>query len=447
MPAGFRRQRAAEDIRRELTAVLAEGLPGSRTPPVFFTRVELGPGYEIARVFLMPAVPGEMPDEAALIEPLERARGYLRKRLARRLDLRRTPQLEFRLDPGRVNEQRVETLLKRIAKRSKPLAAVVIAILLSCAARADDRPVQLERFEATASAMGSAFRIALYGRRLTHLASTAEAAFEEARRIDSLLSNYRADSELSRINREAASKPVRVSDEMFRLLERCLDYSRASDGAFDLTVGPLMKTWGFFKGAGKPPSRIARARARADVGYGLLELNRRDRSVRFLRSGVQLDPGGIGKGYAVDRMAALVRASGAVEAGLISAGTSSIYAVSAPPESPRGFKILVRDPRNPESTAAEVYLRDESLSTSGAYEKFFELDGRRYSHIMDPRSGMPARGVAAVSVKSASALDSEAWATALFVNGAEWTRRKAPPGLAVFLCPERGPCEWISGKR
>jgi len=132
--------------------------------------------------------------------------------------------------------------------------------------------------------------------------AAAQAAFDEVRRLDEMLSNYRPSSEWSRVNREAAERPVVVGQELFDLLAACLEYSRRSQGAFDISVGPLMKVWGFYKGSGRLPHRAEVQAALKKVGYRQITLDPGRRTVRFDRPGVELDPGGIGKGYAVDRM-------------------------------------------------------------------------------------------------------------------------------------------------
>jgi len=290
--------------------------------------------------------------------------------------------------------------------------------------------------------MATTYTVAAYGERRGVLASAASAAFEEARRVDRLLSNYKPESELSRINREASEGPVRISREMAGLLARCLEYSRAGRGAFDITVGPLMDVWGFFRGEGRVPWGWQIRRALARTGYQHIGLDREARTVRFLRDGMELDPGGIGKGYAVDRMIGILKKAG-VESAFVSAGSSSLYGLGAPPGEPQGWKVSIRDPRDENKTAAEARLRDMSLSTSGSYEKFFAAGGKTYSHIMDPRTGWPAEGMLSVSVLAPSTLDSEAWTKIFFVQGAGWSRRHAPSGFRVFLCPEDEPCSWI----
>ena len=300
--------------------------------------------------------------------------------------------------------------------------------------------VKIEREE---EAMGSSFALVLYGRDHAALEGAADAAFDEARRLDRLLSNYRAESEWSLVNREAGTRPVVVSPELFALLQSCLEYSRQSQGAFDITVGPLVRAWGFFKGEGRFPPRSDVRSALGRVGSRYVELNAAARTVRFTRSGIELDPGGIGKGYAVDRMAAILARAG-VQSALVSAAGSSIYGVGAPPDEPRGWLISIRAPRRGEEIAAQIYLKDQSLSTSGSDEKFFFAKGRRWAHIIDPRTGYPAQGVESVSVLAERAIDSEAWTKPFFINGRAWTAAHKPAGLRVFFCAEPpGACGWI----
>jgi thiamine biosynthesis lipoprotein len=284
----------------------------------------------------------------------------------------------------------------------------------------------------------------MYGRDQGVMQAAAEGALEEARRIDRMLSNYRPESELSRVNEQAADQPVKISQELFDLLTACVEYSRASQGAFDITVAPLMKVWGFYKDSGRLPGRAEVRAALGQIGYRNIELNPASRTVRFVRRGVSLDPGGIGKGYAVDKMVAILRKRG-IACALVSGGGSSIYGMGAPPDSPKGWYVRVRDPKDEKKTAAEVYLRDESISTSGNYEKFFWAGGKLYSHIMDPRTGFPAEGMLAVSVVAPKTLDSEVWAKPYYILGRDWTHEHKPPAFQAFLCEDKpgAACAWV----
>jgi thiamine biosynthesis lipoprotein len=307
-----------------------------------------------------------------------------------------------------------------------------------------DQPAALSRLERTEEAMGSSFSLVLLGPDRPGLEAAATAAFTEVHRLDRLLSNYLAESDWSAMNREAASRPVRVTPELFALLSACLDYSRMSDGAFDITVGPLIKVWGFYKGEGGLPRPKEIQAALNRVGYRYLRLDPGLRTVRFARPGMDLDPGGIGKGYAVDRMVEVLKQAG-VRIALVSASGSSIYGLGAPPDEPQGWPVTIRTPHDPSAVASRVLLKDMSLSTSGSYEKFFYAEGRTYSHIIDPRTGYPARETAAVSVVAPRTIDSEAWTKPFFINGRAWAAAHKPAGLQVFFCEDRAQatCAWL----
>jgi thiamine biosynthesis lipoprotein len=300
------------------------------------------------------------------------------------------------------------------------------------------------RLEASREAMGGTFSLVLYGQDRVRLESAAAHALDEAVRLDHLLSNYKPSSEWSRINREAGKAALAVSDELFALLESCRRYSEASEGTFDITVGPLMRVWGFYKGSGRLPHR-AEVRAALDrVGYRNLLLDPATRTVRFARAGVEIDPGGIGKGYAVDRMVEILRREGATSA-FISAAGSSLYGLGTPPGEPRGWRVEIQDPRGRNRSIAEVFLRDESLSTSGSREKFFEAEGKVYAHIMDPRTGYPAQGRLQVSVVAPRAIDSEAWTKPIFIQGRRWAAQHQPKGLRAYICEDtpNPTCAWL----
>ena len=324
----------------------------------------------------------------------------------------------------------------------------VLALFLALGAFSAESGKEPLRLETTVDAMGSTFSMVLYGDDAVRLRAAADEAAEEVRRIDRMLSNYNPASEWSEVNRWAAQRPVRVSTELFDLLSACVDYSRASEGAFDITVGPLMKVWGFYKGSGRLPHRAEIRGATARVGYRNIVLDRPAYTVRFARSGVEMDPGGIGKGYAVDRMVDVLKKSG-IETAFVSGSSSSIYALGAPPSEPRGWKVTIKNPRNSKETIQDLYLKNESMSTSGNYEKFFLAGGRMYSHIMDPRTGWPSEGVLQVSVVAPRTLDSEAWTKPYYINGRQWAASHKPKQFRIFLCEgkyertKETSCAWL----
>jgi thiamine biosynthesis lipoprotein len=302
------------------------------------------------------------------------------------------------------------------------------------------------RLESSVDSMGTTFSVVLLGSRRDKLEEAANAAFDEVHRLHKLLSVYRPDSVWSGINRLAARQPVALSPEIFRLLSRCLRYSRRSQGTFDITVGPLMKAWGIYKGDGRVPSPDEIKAALAKVGWSHLRLNPAGRTVRFDTEGVEINPGGIGKGYAVDRMARVLRKRG-FDTALLMASSSSIYGMGAPPDEPRGWRVDIRDPRRPRlHSATGVFLRDMSLSTSGGYAQTFHAGGRVFSHIMDPRTGCPAQGMLLVSVTAPRAVDSEAWTKPFFIHGRSWAAKHKPKQIRAFFC-EDGPEEgwgWLT---
>ena len=320
-----------------------------------------------------------------------------------------------------------------------PLQAVIALLLLF----APMLNAEMLRMEASVEAMGSAYSIVAYNDDRYALQGAVDAAFDEVRRLDALLSNYKPASELSKINQLAADHPVVVSQETFDLLSACLEYSRLSDGAFDITVGDLMKVWGFYKGSGHLPKKGEVQEALKTVGWRKVRLNPEQHTVFFTQKGVELDPGGIGKGYAVDRMVSILKQKG-LHIALVTAGGSSIYGLGAPPGE-TGWHIDIRNPFDESKPEAEVVLKDQSMSTSGSYEKFFTADGKIYSHVMDPRTGFPASGMISVSVIASRTLDSEAWTKPFFINGRDWASQHQPPGVRVFLCEDKKDhtCAWL----
>ncbi len=299
------------------------------------------------------------------------------------------------------------------------------------------------RAEGSVDAMGSTYSVVVYGTDRERLQALVAQVLEEARRLDELLSNYRPASELSQVNRLAASQAVRVSPELFQLLAASVEYSRESEGAFDITVGPLMKIWGFYQGSGHLPHRAEVLGALGKTGCRNLLLDSSRLTVRFAQPGVEIDPGGIGKGYAVDKMVDILKASN-VQSALISAAGSSIYALGNPPGE-SGWSLTIKDPKNPARSAATVTLKNESMSTSGNYEKFFWAEGKLYSHIMDPRTGYPSQGMLQTSVIAPRTLDSEAWTKPYYIQGREWAARHKRKDFRIFVCEDRlgAPCEWL----
>lgn len=245
-----------------------------------------------------------------------------------------------------------------------------------------------------------------------------EKCWTEADRLEKIFSRYDPQSELSRINRAAAGESVPLSAEMEEVLSRALKISCLTEGAFDVTVGPLMEIWGLFprrEGRVPVPGEIESTLSR--VGWEKVRLDRENRTVRFLVPGLEIDLGALAKGYVVDRLAALLAAEG-VKSALVNAG-GDIYCLGGHPGG-RGWRIGVEHPRREGEVLGVLELSDRAIATSGDYRNYFIHRDRRYSHIIDPRTGEPARtGVVESTVIAPDCLTADGLATALFVLGPE----------------------------
>jgi len=284
-------------------------------------------------------------------------------------------------------------------------------------------------------AMACRFEILLDGADEGHAAAARE-ALDEADRLEAELSVFRETSALSRLNRTAAEKPVPVDADLFALLGLCRDLHARTAGAFDITSTPLSRCWGFLRREGRLPSPEAIAAARALVGMSGVVFDETARTVHFARAGLELNLGSIGKGYALDRMAALMRGRGVAHA-LLSAGGSSAVALGGRGE---GWTVDIRSRQVGSGKLARLHLRDGALATSGAGEQFFEVEGQRYGHVIDPRTGWPAAGILSASVVTAEGALSDALSTAFLVGGLDVARRYCAsyPQTLAFVTPDDG---------
>jgi thiamine biosynthesis lipoprotein len=266
--------------------------------------------------------------------------------------------------------------------------------------------------------MATRFEVAIPGEDRVLLTGVAQEALREVERLEAQLSFYLHTSELSGINAFAAQYPVRTEPQLFRLLGLAQETSRRTGGAFDPTIGPLLRAWGFVGGTGRAAGPDAVAEARERTGAHLLHLDEDEFTVWFAREGVALDLGAIGKGYAIDQAVEILRDLG-IESALIHAGTSTVAAVGAPPGED-GWRVALRDPsRGPEDTLGEVLLRDRALSVSAPHGKAFREGDRLYGHVLDPRTGEPTQGALLAAVSHPSATLTDALSTALLVLGVE----------------------------
>ncbi len=268
-------------------------------------------------------------------------------------------------------------------------------------------------------------------------------AFALLDELEDQLTVYREHSEVSRINRRAFRQEVRVERRLFGLLDLARQVTAETDAAFDITAGALIKAWGFFRGPKRVPPDDERQAALGRVGMCHVVLNADRRTVRFLREGLEINLGSIGKGYALDRLAEMIAARRNLPGVLLHGGSSSVYAKGCPHGAGRGWRVRLRHPWIPERTLAHVRLRDQALGTSAATFQHLEHEGKKLGHVLDPRTGWPASGVASASVIAASAALADALSTAFYVGGAELARRycAAHPEVSavVLLEGERDP--------
>jgi len=265
----------------------------------------------------------------------------------------------------------------------------------------------------------------------------AEAALDLIDELEDQLTVFRDHSEVSRLNGTAALSPVEVENRLFDLLEFAAHITRQTNGAFDIATGTLTKSWGFYRREGRVPTPAERAAAMSRTGTRFVVLDRERHTVRFLRSGLEINLGGIGKGYALDRAAELLRREWGVSSALLHGGSSSVRAIGTPPGHPRGWPVAVRHPWDPDRHLGTLYLADVALGTSAATFQHFDYNGRKLGHVLDPRTGWPAEGVQQVSVLAPTAAEADALSTAFFILGPGPTARfcQSRPDLGVVMLP------------
>ena len=262
----------------------------------------------------------------------------------------------------------------------------------------------------------------------------------EMHRIDTAMSPYIDNSELARVNREAAQQAIPLSKELFELLQRSNRVSSLTGGAFDITFASVGFLYDYRKGV--RPNDKQRSEATALINYQQLELDPEQQTVRFGQPGMRIDLGGIAKGYAVDRGMTLLKQLG-IENALVRAGGDSRVSGE---RWGRPWSIGVRDPRDPEGVVAMIPLMDVAVSTSGDYERFFEQSGVRYHHIINPRTGDSARELQSVTVIGPDATTTDALSTSVFILGLKkgLTLVNQLPGIDAILVDRHGALHYSS---
>ncbi len=287
--------------------------------------------------------------------------------------------------------------------------------------------------------MGTLFHITLYSSDELSARAAADAAFRRVSALDDIMSDYQADSELNRLTQHQPGQPVAVSAELFDVLQRAQKISQLSGGAFDVTVGPYVRLWRFSRKRSQLPSTEELQTARLAFGFQKLRLDRRKRTVTLLTANMRLDLGGIAKGYAADQALALLKGRGFNRALVAASGD---IAIGDSPPGQRGWKIGIAtmDARTTE-TVRTVLLHNRGVSTSGDSEQTIEIDGVRYSHIVDPSTGLGLTNRIQATVIAPDATSSDALATAITILGRQRGLAlvdRLPETAAIVLTQDHG---------
>ena len=270
-----------------------------------------------------------------------------------------------------------------------------------------------ERYEYRQTRMGMAVRVVLYAPNDSTARRAGHAAFRKMAALEAVLSSYRDSSELNRLSRRAGTGPVPVSEPLFAVLRHAQQLARRSDGAFDATAGPLLALWSDARRRGALPDSSALRRAAARVGWHRVELDERRRTARLQTEGMQLNIGGIAKGFILDRALDTLATEG-ISRALIEAGGDLV--MSGPPPGTEGWAVQL-PAAGPEGGTRTVRLRHAAVATSGDTEQFVEIDGTRYSHVVDPRTGIGLTHRLLVTVVAGRGVVADGLATTVGVLG------------------------------
>jgi thiamine biosynthesis lipoprotein len=308
-------------------------------------------------------------------------------------------------------------------------------------------PAALNRFEFEQPHMGTLFRLTLYAPDATSARTASDAAFARVAELNAMMTDYDAASELMRLCRQPVGKPVAVSDDLFAVLRQAQRLAALSDGAFDVTAGPIVRQWRRARQTGELPAAVQLARARSAVGWQKLKLDPATQTVTMLASNLHLDLGGIAKGYAADAALAVLKQRGC-PAALVAA--SGDIAVGSPPPGTKGWRVSIGNPTAGAPAARALLLKNAAVSTSGDTEQFVEIGGVRYSHIVNPRTGLGLTNHLQVTVVARHATDSDSLATTVCVLGVERGLKliESQRNTAALILRQReGKLEAITSKR
>jgi len=315
--------------------------------------------------------------------------------------------------------------------------------LLFCLLAVAALPAPAEWFSREEAIMGTAVRVELWHEDAAAARAAMSAVMDEMHRIDASMSPYKPDSELSRINREATHKPVPISQEMFDLITRSIEFSKLSGGAFDITFSSVGYLYDYREHVKPTDAQIAKALP--GINFRHLQLDPKGRTIHYARPGVRIDLGGIAKGYAVDNSIAILKGRGITNAIVTAGGDSRLLG----DKRGRPWSVGIRDPRRRGEVAAVLPLADVAISTSGDYERFFEEDGVRHHHIINPRTGKSATGVRSVTVIGPDGITTEGLTKSVFVKGPKEGMRliESIKGVDAIIIDDTGHMLYSPGLR
>ncbi len=319
--------------------------------------------------------------------------------------------------------------------------AVMLVFILGLAYASIVRRAPVEADSGHRVVMGTFSRVVVLARSGRAARACIDAAFDVQERVESLMSYHREDSELNKVNRYAAGKPVAVNPMTFEVLRQAVHFSRVSEGAFDVTVGPLVDLWRAAGEANEPPTEEALAEARRKVGFEKLILDEKAMTVRFVEEGMRIDLGGIGKGYAVDKAVEAMRKRGAL-GGMVDLG-GNIRCFGRAPRGQEKWRVGLQDPNvAPDEVGTSKYLlvlelADASVATSGDYRRFAVVKGEKQSHILDTRTGKGSDKLVSDTIIAPDATSADALSTAVNVLGPEagLALIERLPGIEAILIP------------
>jgi thiamine biosynthesis lipoprotein len=286
--------------------------------------------------------------------------------------------------------------------------------------------------------MGTLFTITLYAPDESKAREASEAAFARTAALERMMTDYDPESELMQLCQKPVGQPVRVSDELFEVLQKGRRLAELTDGAFDVTIGPVVRLWRRARRTETLPSPEMLAKARAAVGHQKLRLDPAAKTVTLTAPNMQLDLGGIAKGYAADQALNVLRNHGLPRALVAASGD---IAIGDPPPGKRAWRIGVGVlDSNQTGLAKNLLLRNAAVSTSGDTEQFVEIEGKRYSHIVDPRTGLGLTDRLQVTLISRSATDADSFATAVSIIGVKrgLALVELQPGMAALILRKEG---------